>query len=62
MDERLKIIEERYKFLENELLKPEVYENYEKMKVLSKEKTSLEEKVNKYHEHKQTIDDLETAN
>ena len=31
MDERLKIIEERYKFLESELLKPEIYENYEKM-------------------------------
>jgi peptide chain release factor 1 len=61
MDERLKIIEERYKFLEGELLKPEVYENYEKMRVLSKEKTTLEEKVNKYHEYKQVEEDLETA-
>ena len=61
MDERLKIIEERYNFLENELLKPEVYENYEKMKVLSKEKTSLEEKVNKYHEYKQVVEDIDTA-
>ncbi len=61
MDNRLEIIEERYKIVENELLKPEVYENYEKMKSLSKEKTQLEEKVNKYHEYKQVIADLETA-
>ena len=61
MEERLNIIEERYKFLENELLKPEVYENYEKMKVLSKEKTVLEEKVNKYHEYLSVLNDLDTA-
>ncbi len=61
MEERLKIIEERYRYLENELLKPEVYENYEKMKVLSKEKMSLEERVNKYHEYLSVLGDLETA-
>ena len=61
MEERLRIIEERYRFLESELLKPEVYENYEKMKVLSKEKSILEEKVNKYKEYLQVVEDIKTA-
>ena len=42
MLERLKIIEERFKFLDAELMKPEVYNDFKKMKELSKEKTSLE--------------------
>lgn len=61
MEERLKLIEERYKIIEEELIKPEVYENYEKMRVLSKEKSVLEEKVNKYREYLQVTEDLKTA-
>ncbi len=61
MEERLKLIEERYKFLEEELLKPEVYTDFEKMKSLSKEKAILEEKVNKYHEYIQVLVDIKTA-
>ena len=45
MKERLEIIEERYNFLENELLKPEVYNDYKKMQVVSKEKNSIEKIV-----------------
>lgn len=61
MEERLRLIEERYRFLESELLKPEIYENYEKMRVLNKEKSILEEKVNKYNEYLQVIEDIKTA-
>lgn len=61
MEERLKLIEERYNFLEEELLKPEVYTDFEKMKSLSKEKAILEEKVNKYHEYIQVLADIKTA-
>lgn len=41
MKERLEIIQERYDYLNNELLKPEVYEDYKKMQVVSKEKIQL---------------------
>ena len=45
MKERLDIIEERYKYLEQELLKPEVYNDYKKMQVVLKEKNALEKTV-----------------
>lgn len=61
MIERLKIIEERYNFLEEELMKPEVYNDFKKMKELSKEKTSLEETVNTYHIYSQVLEDIEAA-
>ena len=52
---------ERYSFLSEELLKPEVYSDYNKMKTISKEKQSLEETVNTY-KHLLTIDeDIEAA-
>ena len=35
MKERLEIIQERYDYLCNELLKPEIYEDYKKMQVVS---------------------------
>ena len=40
MKERLEIIQNRYDYLNEELLKPEVYENYKKMQEISKEKNS----------------------
>ena len=61
MIERLKIIEERYEFLSSELMKPEIYNDFKKMKELSKEKTSLEETVNTYHDYSQILEDIETA-
>ncbi len=61
MEERLEIILERYNYLNEELLKEEVYTDFNKMKTLSKEKTSLEEVINKYKEYKQAKEDLETA-
>ena len=39
MLERLSIINERYNFLTEELTKPEVYNDFKKMKELNKEKT-----------------------
>jgi len=61
MIERLKIIEERYNFLDSELMKPEVYNDFKKMKELSKEKTSLESTVEAYHTYSQILEDIEAA-
>jgi len=61
MIERLKIIEERYNFLNDELMKPEIYNDYKKMTTLSKEKTSLETIVNAGKELNSLINDIETA-
>ena len=41
MIERLEIILERYNHLCDELLKPEIYEDYKKMQTVSKEKNSI---------------------
>lgn len=61
MKERLEIIQERYDYLNNELLKPEVYEDYKKMQVVSKEKNSIEPIVNAYKKYNTILDDIETA-
>ena len=61
MLERLELIKERYDYLTEELTKPEVYNDFKKMKELSKEKTSLEETVEKYKEYKTALEDLEAA-
>lgn len=61
MLERLNIINERYNFLTEELTKPEVYNDFKKMKELNKEKTSLEESVIAYKKYKQILSDLEAA-
>lgn len=61
MEDRLEIILERYNHLSEELLKEEIYTDFNKMKTLSKEKTSLEETIEKYKEYKQAKEDLETA-
>ena len=51
MIERLNIIINRYKYLEEELTKPEIYNDFKKMKEVSKEKTNLEETVVKAEEY-----------
>lgn len=61
MKERLEIIEERYEFLCNELLKPEIYEDYKQMNVLQKEKNSLETIVQTYKKYNTVLDDIEAA-
>ena len=61
MKERLEIILERYNYLCDELLKPEIYEDYKKMQEVSKEKNSLEKTVEAYKKYNTIIDDLEAA-
>ena len=61
MKERLEIIQERYDYLCNELLKPEIYEDYKKMQVVSKEKNSIEPIVTAYKKYNTILDDIEAA-
>ncbi len=61
MKERLEIIQERYNYLVNELLKPEIYEDYKKMQVISKEKNSIEPIVIAYKKYNTILDDIEAA-
>lgn len=61
MKERLEIMMKRFEHLSEELLKPEVYSDYNKMKTISKEKNSLEEPIKEY-KHLLTIEeDIEAA-
>ena len=41
MIERLNIIKDRYDYLDKELLKPEIYEDFKKMQEVLKEKNSI---------------------
>ncbi len=59
MDERLKIIKEKFVELEAELAKPEVLSDFQKVKELSKQKSDLAETVAKYEEYKKCCSDLE---
>ncbi len=61
MKERLEIIQERYNNLCNELLTPEVYNDYKKMQTISKEKNSIEPIVETYKKYNGVIDDIEAA-
>ncbi len=61
MLERLEIIKERYEFLNQELLNPEVLSDIKKTRELSKEAKDLEETVNTYKDYKQVLDDIEAA-
>ena len=61
MKERLEILEEKYNNLCNELLKPEIYEDYKKMQEISKEKNSIEKTVETYRRYKTVLDDIEAA-
>ena len=61
MKERLEIINERYNHLTEELLKPEVYEDYKKMQEVSKEKNSIEKIVETYKKYNTVLDDIEAA-
>ena len=61
MIERLEAIEKRYEFLTNELLKEEVYSDFNKMRTYNKEKSDLEKTIQKYSEYKQVLEDTEAA-
>ncbi len=61
MKERLEIINERYNYLTEELLKPEVYEDYKKMQEVSKEKNSIEKIVEVYKKYNSINEDIEAA-
>ncbi len=61
MIERLESILKKYNELVDELNKPDVYEDFNTMKKLSKEKTDLEEIVNEYNVYKNILTDLEAA-
>ena len=61
MKERLENINERYNFLCEELLKPEIYEDYKKMQVVQKEKNSLESIVQAYKKYNTVLEDIEAA-
>ena len=61
MIERLEAIEKRYEFLTNELLKEEVYSDFNKMRTYNKEKSDLEKTIQKYNEYKQVLEDTEAA-
>ena len=61
MKERLDIIKERYDYLNEELLKPEVYEDYKKMQEILKEKNSIEKIVESYKRYNAIFDDIEAA-
>ena len=61
MKERLEIMIKRYDHLSEELLKPEVYSDYNKMKVISKEKNSLEEPIKEYKKLISIEEDIEAA-
>ena len=58
MRERLELIEVRYNEVSEELMKPETLNDYKTMKKLSKERSDLEEIVNKYHELKSLDEEI----
>ena len=58
MIERLNAIEDKYNKLREELSKPEVYSDMEKMRTLSKESSDLEETVATYNEYKKVLKNI----
>ena len=61
MFERLDAIEKKYLELTEELSKPEVISDYNKLKKLSKEQKDLEEQYLKYNEYKKVANNIEEA-
>ena len=62
MLERLEEIEKRYIILGEELTKPEILSDVDKLTKLSKEQRSLEETVNVYRRYKEVLNGIEEAN
>ncbi len=61
MIERLEAILKRYEEVSAELLKPEVMNDYNMVKKLSKEQRDLEAIVNKYNEYKKVLNNIDEA-
>ncbi len=61
MIERLENILKKFEELKIELTKPEILNDYNKLKELSKEQSDLEEIVNKYTEYKECLEKIEEA-
>ena len=61
MFNRLDAIVAKYNELKEELVKPEVLNDFNKLKELSKEQCDLEETVNTYEEYKKVVKNLEEA-
>lgn len=61
MFERLDAIVNKYNELQNDLTNPEIMSDYNKIKILSKESSDLEETVKKYEEYKNTLNEIEDA-
>ncbi|CDF11828.1 peptide chain release factor 1 [Mycoplasma sp. CAG:776] len=61
MFERLDAIVNKYNELQNDLTNPEIMSDYNKIKILSKESSDLEETVKKYEEYKNTLSEIEDA-
>ncbi len=61
MFERLEVIKNKYNELQQELQSPEIINDYNKLKDLSKEASDLEETVNKYQEYNNTKKALDEA-
>ena len=59
MIERLNAIEEKYIELQQELSNPEIYNDMNRMKTLSKESSDLEETVTTYHRYKEVIQNIQ---
>ncbi len=62
MDERLKIIKAKYEELNIELSKPEILSDFNKLRDLSKQKSDLEEIVNKANEYNKCLSDISELN
>lgn len=58
MIERLNAIEERYQKLQTELANPDIYNDMENMKNISKEASDLEETVTTYHRYKEVVKNI----
>lgn len=61
MFERLDAIVNKYNELQKDLINPEIMSDYNKIKILSKESSDLEETVKKYEEYKNTLNEIEDA-
>lgn len=61
MEERLEAILKRYHEIESDLMKPEVMQDFKLVSKLSKERSDLEELVNKYDEYKDAIEKIAEA-
>ena len=61
MFNRLEAIVKKYEEIKEELVKPEVLSDFNKLRELSKEESDLKETVDVYNEYKKVKDNLQQA-